>query len=256
MKDDAQVLYNGRLLLAARVLQWVSARSRPVALAEICREVELPRPTVFKLLLALEQVDLVGRSADGRHYGKADCLSPDACAALLNGPASESRRDVLLQLVEKVGYTCNLTVLNGNSVTYLDRIEEKWPIASRFYAGASLPLYASACGKLFLSQMDIVSREKYLRHSPLVQITAHTVTNPARLKAECEAIRQQGWALDNEEYLSGVGCLAVPVANPAGKVVAAIGLHWGLADMETSIALKYLPLMNQAAGAIGQTIDW
>lgn len=256
MNDELHALNNGRLLLAAKVLAWMSARSRPVALAEVCREVELPRPTVFKLLLALEQADLVGRSADGRHYGKSDCLSPAACAALLHGPASESRRDVLLQLVQKVGFTCNLTVLHGNSITYLDRIEEKWPGSSSLYAGACLPLYASACGKLFLSQMDVASREKYLRHSPLVQITAHTVTNPARLKLEFEAIRERGWALDDEEYLSGVNCLAVPVSNPKGKVVAAIGLHWGLVDMNQANALSYLPLMNQAANAIGQTIDW
>jgi IclR family transcriptional regulator, acetate operon repressor len=244
------------LVVAARILNVVGKRNEPSHFSEICRSVELPRPTVFRVLSVLEQAGLVGRHADGRHFGKSQILSPVARAALLNRESQSTRRQVLEDLVAEVGHTCNLTIPNGNSVMYLDRIERGWPQEASLYPGAMLPLYASACGKLFLSYMPTQARDKFVKHCPLVQITGNTLTNPDRLKAEFQRIREAGYSLDNEEYLTGVYCLAVPIYNHSGRLVAAVAMHWGREAEPLAIAISHLPSLKEAAKRIGAMIDW
>jgi IclR family transcriptional regulator, acetate operon repressor len=263
MENDAQITAETAtdaegfsLVVAARILDLVGKCKEPAFLGEICRSVELPRPTVFRVLSVLEQAGLIGRHADGRHFGKSEVLSPGARAALLNRASQATRRQVLEELVDEVGHTCNLTIPNGNSVMYLDRIERGWAQESSLHPGAMLPLYASACGKLFLSYMPVVARDKFVKHCPLVQITGNTLTNPERLKAEFIRIREAGYSLDNEEYLTGVYCLAVPIYNQNHKLVAAVAMHWERQAEPLAVAITHLPSLRDAAQRIGGMIDW
>jgi IclR family transcriptional regulator, acetate operon repressor len=264
MENDAQINSDSitesdsdfSLIAAARILDVVGKKKEPCHLSEICRSVELPRPTVFRVLTVLERAGLIGRHADGRHFGKSQELSPVARAALLNRESQATRRQVLEELVEEVGHTCNLTIPNGNSVMYLDRIERGWPHESSMHPGAMLPLYASACGKLFLSYMSVVARDKFVRHCPLVQLTGNTLTNPDRLKEEFVRIRDAGYSLDNEEYLTGIYCLAVPIYNRNNKLVAAMAMHWGKQSEPLAVAISQLPSLHEAAKRIGGMIDW
>jgi IclR family transcriptional regulator, acetate operon repressor len=264
MENDAQIANETSietdsdfsLVAAARILDVVGKTKEPAHLSEICRSVELPRPTVFRVLSVLERAGLVGRHADGRHFGKSQILSPVARAALLNRDSQATRRQVLEELVVEVGHTCNLTIPNGNSVMYLDRIERGWPLESSMHPGALLPLYASACGKLFLSYMAVQARDKFVKHCPLVQITGNTLTDPDRLKQEFIRIREAGYSLDNEEYLAGVYCLAVPIYNHSGRLVAAVAMHWGREAEPLAMAISHLPSLKDAARRIGGMIDW
>jgi IclR family transcriptional regulator, acetate operon repressor len=264
MENDAQVTSETNqdmdgdfsLAAAARILDVVGKKNEPCHLSEICRSVELPRPTVFRVLSVLERAGLIGRHADGRHFGKSQELSPVARAALLNRDSQATRRQVLEELVDEVGHTCNLTIPNGNSVMYLDRIERDWPHDSSMYPGAMLPLYASACGKLFLSYMPVLARDKFVKHCPLVQLTGNTLTNPDRLREEFVRIREAGFSLDNEEYLTGICCLAVPIYNRGNKLVAAVAMHWGKQSEPLAVAISHLPSLNEAAKRIGGMIDW
>jgi IclR family transcriptional regulator, acetate operon repressor len=244
------------LAFAARVLDVVGKSKEPSLFAQICRSAQLPRSTVFRVLTVLEQAGLIGKHADGRHFGKAQELSSWAREALLATSTKPSRRHVLAALVEEVGFTCNLTIPNGNSMMYLDRIERRWPLPSSMHPGALLPLYASACGKLFLTYMPLAARNRFVKHCPLVQITGKTLTNTDALKAELERIREAGYSLDNEEYLPGICCLAVPVYNIAGKLVASVAMHWPTAEQSVEKAESRLPALKAAAVKIGATIDW
>ena len=114
-------------------------------------------------------------------------------------------------MVQEVGEACNLTVLDGTQVTYLDRVESTWPLRITFQQGSKVPAYCSASGKLFLALMPPAKRDLLLRSMPLERLTENTMTAQAALLKELTAIRRDGYALDREEFLSGLVCLAVPV---------------------------------------------
>ena len=244
------------ILRAMRILETIAAADVPLQLAEICREVGLPKPTVYRILATLEHAGLVGREPGSKRYGCAERMNALAGQTLLRSPTRAARRAVLEELVEQIGETCNLTIPNNNAVLYLDRVEASWPLRISLGAGSKVPLYASASGKLFLSAMPKRSRERFLRVTPLIRHTPNTLTDPALLARELEAIRADAFSTDNEEYLTGICCLAVPVRDSDGRLVAALAVHAPSARMRLDQAKEFLPLLRQSADAIAQTIDW
>jgi len=244
------------ILRAVRILEAIARHDTPPQLSEICREVELPKPTVYRILTTLEHAGLVGREPGSKRYACSERMSALAVETLVRSPARGSRRAVLEELVEQLGETCNITIPNNNSVLYLDRIETGWPLRTTFSAGSKVPLYASASGKLFLSYLPKRSRERFLRVTPLIRHTQKTFTDPARLGREFAAIRSNGYATDDEEYLSGICSLTVPIRDADQRVVAAVEVQAPVSRLRLEEAIEFLPQLRQAADAIAQTIDW
>jgi len=244
------------ILRAVRILEAIARQDTPPQLSEICREVDLPKPTVYRILTTLEHAGLIGREPGSKRYACATRLNDLAGQTLLRSPTRAPRRAVLEELVEQIGETCNLTIPNNNSVLYLDRVEASWPLRLTMGAGSHVPLYASASGKLFLSYLPKRSRERFLRVTPLVRHTQNTLTDPAKLSREFETIRANGYAVDNEEYLPGISCVAVPVRDADARVVAAVAVQAPTTRMRIDQAMEFLPELRQAADAIAQTIDW
>jgi IclR family acetate operon transcriptional repressor len=255
-KPGEEVPAGSAILRAMRILEAIAGSDAPLQLAEICREVELPKPTVYRILATLEHAGLVGREPGSKRYACAERLNALAGQTLLRSPNRAARRAVLEELVEQVGETCNLTIPNNNAVLYLDRVETSWPLRISLGAGSRVPLYASASGKLFLSAMPKRSRDRFLRVTPLIPHTPNTLIEPAALARELDAIRSDGYSTDNEEYLAGICCLAVPVRDTDGRLVAALAVHAPTSRMRVDQAREFLPLMRQAADAVAQTVDW
>ncbi|MCM5569995.1 IclR family transcriptional regulator [Burkholderiaceae bacterium FT117] len=244
------------ILRAMRVLEAIAACHAPPQLAEICKAVDLPKPTVFRILSTLEHAGLVGREPGSKRYHCGPRMNQLAGEVLMTSPARSARRAILEELVEQVGETCNLTIANGNTVLCLDRVETSWPLKITITAGTTVPIHSSASGKLFMAHMPRRSRERLVRQLPLVRNTPHTLTDPSRLFEEFEKIRQQGYSTEREEYLSGIFAMAVPVHDADGRVAAAVSIHAPVSRLPMDEAVQLLPELQSAAEAMGQTLDW
>jgi len=82
------------------------------------------------------------------------------------------------------------------------------------------------------------------------------LTSLRQLELEFTKIRRSGYAVDNEEYLAGICCLAVPVMNDQERVVAAVAVHGPVSRMNVAQAVEFYPALKEAAEQIGQTLDW
>jgi IclR family transcriptional regulator, acetate operon repressor len=244
------------ILRAIRIMEAIAQYDSPPQLAELCRAIDLPKPTVYRILATLEHAGWVGREPGSKRYACAQKFNNVAGEVLLRSPQRAARHALLEELVEQVGETCNLTIPNVNSVLYLDRVEASWPLRVSLGAGSKVPLYASASGKLFLSYMARRSRDRFLRLTPLIKHTTNTLSDPGKLSRELDEIRQRGYSCDNEEYLPGISCLAVPVRDSDSRVVAAVAVHAPTSRMTVEQALEFLPTLREAAESISQTIDW
>lgn len=253
--DDA-VPAGSAILRAIRIIESIARHDAPPQLAEICRDVQLPKPTVYRILATLEHAGWIGREPGSKRYACAEKLTAVAGEVLMRSTTRGARHAILEELVEQTGETCNLTIPNVNSVLYLDRVETGWPLRIALGAGSRLPLYASACGKLFLSYMPKRSRDRFVRLTPLIRHTANTFVDPGKLSRELEEVRARGYATDNEEYLPGICCLSVPVRDADSRVVAAVSVQAPVTRMRLDQAMEFLPLLKDAAESIAQTIDW
>ena len=238
------------------LLETMCAHGQPFSLGDAIEATGWPKPSVHRMLGQLESGGLLAREPDGRRYTPAPRLLRLAESTLSAGTQHGVRHAVLRQLVADIGESCNLTALSGAEVIYLDRVESAFPLRMELRPGTRVPIHCSASGKLFLSYLPKRSRERFLRVTPLVRHTQNTLTDPAKLSREFETIRANGYAVDNEEYLPGISCVAVPVRDADARVVAAVAVQAPTTRMRIDQAMEFLPELRQAADAIAQTIDW
>jgi DNA-binding IclR family transcriptional regulator len=161
------------------------------------------------------------------------------------------RKAVLQALSAGVGETCNLGVMDGNAVVYIDRVESQWPFGLKFEPGSRVPLHCTAMGKLFLSEMPAAKRRELLQVSSLHRYTENTICEAAALDREAAEIKTRGYSVDDQEFLAGVVCLAVPVRDTEGALCAALAISAPAARLSVDKALQQLPLTMQAADKLG-----
>jgi IclR family transcriptional regulator, acetate operon repressor len=243
-------------LRAFAIIEKVATAEVPVSLTDIVRLVDLPKPTVYRILTMLEESGVLIREPDGKHYVPGDRLMQLCGSVLMRSPQRSARHAIIEELVEQIGETCNLTIPNGNYVMYLDRVETHWPLKVNLHAGSKVPLYASASGKLFLAFMQKRSRDRFLQNTPLIKHTKNTLSDYKSLEVEFKKIRELGYAVDDEEYLSGINCIAVPVTDDEGRVLAGVAAHAPVARMNLTQMREYIPAMKLAAESIATSIDW
>jgi DNA-binding IclR family transcriptional regulator len=160
---------------------------------------------------------------------------------------------ILRRLVSEVGETCNLSMLRKGELVYLDRVEAEWLLRLHLPAGTALPPHCSASGKLLLAFKPAAERAQLLEAMPLARFTDRTITSRQLLESELDRIVAAGYAVDNEEYVAGVACVAVPVRDASGDVVAAVAVHAATARLPLPRAIEFVPQLNDAAARIAAT---
>jgi DNA-binding IclR family transcriptional regulator len=193
---------------------------------------------------------LLVRQADGRHYGTGARLRRLAENLLLNATQHGARHAVLRALVEEIGESCNVTALSGNEVVYLDRVETPEPLRFYLHAGSRVPVHCSASGKMILSQLSRPQRRKLLAHAPLSRHTPNTIVDMDRLEAQLDQVERDGFAVDDEEFLPGLVCLAVPVPSDSGRSNLCVALQAPVVRLRPADAPALLPALRRAAEAI------
>jgi IclR family acetate operon transcriptional repressor len=233
----------------------LARQAQPMALPDVVALTGWPKPTVHRMLAQLEQGGWLLREPDGRRYAMASRLLRLAESALSNSTQQGVRHAVLRQLVADVGESCNLTALSGAEVVYLDRVESAFPLRMELRPGTRVPAHCSASGKLFLAWMGARQRRALLDGLTLTRYTAHTLTERKALEAELLAIRRDGHAVDAEEFVDGLVCVAVPVFSPGQrKLRCALALQAPAARMPLAQARQQLPRLEAAAQALARTL--
>ncbi|AIG76057.1 transcriptional regulator [Amycolatopsis japonica] len=231
------------------LLELIAAKDQLVSLQGLVEETGLPKPTLHRMLQQLEGAGLLIRQADGRHYGTGHRLRRLAENLLLNATHHGARHAVLRHLVDELGESCNVTTLSGNEIVYLDRVETPEPLRFYLRPGSRVPIHCSASGKMILAQMSPSQRRKLLAHAPLKRYTDKTITDLDALEAEFTRIRRDGFALDDEEFLPGLVCVAVLVPGRANLCVA---VQAPVMRLTPDKALQTLPALQRAAEAISR----
>jgi IclR family transcriptional regulator, acetate operon repressor len=243
-------------LKAFGVLEVLVRSRRAVTLSELMQATELPKPTLHRTLSLFEEAGFLAREPGGRGYVVGERLSRFALDVLRSDAAAAAaeRRTILRRVVSEIAESCNLAVLQKGALIYLDRIEAPWPLRLHLpEGGVALPLHCCASGKLLLAHTPPAERQRLLELMPLQRFTERTITERTVLESELDRIVSAGYAVDNEEYILGVACVAVPVRNAHEEVIAAIAVQAATARLPLMRALEFVPRLRAAAAQIGAT---
>jgi len=240
---------------AVAILEAMATVRRPLGVTEVGMLLGLPKPTAHRIVRMLESEGLLQREPGSRRFVPGARLVRLGLGVVAASMLSAPRHAILEALSQKIGETCNFGVMADNHVVYLDRVESAWPFGLRFEPGSHVPLHCTSMGKLFLSLMPAKKCALLLRSIPLYRYTENTITDAARLEAELENIRSAEVSTDNQEFLAGVVCVAVPVRDNNKQPVAALAVSAPLARMTLQQGLQHVPLLQAAAEQLTLTID-
>ena len=234
------------------LLEVVASKDQFFSLQGLAEETNIPKPTLHRMLQQLESAGLLERSGDSRQYGTGVRLRKLAENLLLNDTFHGARHGVLRSLVNEVGESCNLTALSGSEVMYLDRVETPAPLRFYLHSGSRVPVHCSASGKLFLAGMSPAQRQRLLANATLEAFTPKTLIDQDALEEEIKQVKRQGFALDNEEFLPGLLCVAVLVPSASGRSNLCVAVQAPIMRLSPEKALGLLPALHRAADALSR----
>lgn len=229
------------------LLELIAEKDQFFSLQNLVEETGLPKPTLHRMLQQLESAGILQRDGDGRQYSTGRRLRRLAENLLLNSTMHGARHVALRKLVGEVGESGNITAFTGSEVVYLDRVETVAPLRIYLHPGSRVPAHCSATGKLFLAQMTPAQRRRLLAHVPLERFTANTITDFDALECEIDNIKRNGYALDNEEFLPGLLCVAVLVPAEHGHSNIGIAIQAPIMRLTPDKALDVLPALQRTA---------
>ena len=234
------------------LLEVVASKDQFFSLQQLTEETNIPKPTLHRMLQQLEGAGLLERSEDNRQYGTGVRLRKLAENLLRNDTFHGARHGVLRALVNEIGESCNLTALSSGEVMYLDRVETPAPLRFYLHSGSRVPVHCSASGKMFLADMTPAQRQRLLAHAPLEAFTPKTLTDLDALEEEIKQVKRQGFALDNEEFLPGLLCVAVLVPSAKGRSNLCIAAQAPIMRLSAQKAALLLPALQRAADALSR----
>lgn len=236
-----------------RGLQVIQAFSEREALTvtEVAELTGFSRPTVRRLLLTLDELGYV--DYEGGRYHLTPRVLTMAYSYLSGVKLTRVAQPHLERVADKTSESCSMGALDGTDVVYLAGVPTKWVMRVTMSVGARLPAYASSLGRALLAHLTEQELQRYVQRAQLRQLTEHTITDEGELRAELARIREQGWALVDQEFEIGLRSLAVPVRNAEGHVVAAVNCstHAGRVERSTLVT-DFRPLVEEAAARIGE----
>jgi IclR family transcriptional regulator, acetate operon repressor len=241
-------------LRAFALLEHLVNADGPVSLADIAQDVDLPKASLHRMLASLEAGGLVIREPGQKNaYVIGPRLAQLGLGVMMHSGARRLRHAILAHLVADLGETCNLTMLHETEVLYLDRMEAPWPLRLDLKPGSHVPAHCSASGKLLLAMLPREQRSAIVRTLKLERFTPNTITDPELLEAELDRIAHKRIAIDNEEFVAGIACVAAPVTGESNTCIAAIAVHAPVSRAPLSRALEFVPRLQEAAGELAKT---
>ncbi len=252
----SQNLEASPVIKALRLLSHLAHSNRPAALAELSRALNLPKPTVHRLASMLGEIAVVHKDPVSAHYSLGSGFEDIALGALYNGVGALPRRALMDHLSQRLGVRVNFTMLRAGKVTYVQWVESTSVLRVDLKEDTQVPVHCSASGKLLMAHAPADVQSRFMKSAPFASYTKATITTAKALMRELRTIRRSGYSTDNQEFLQGVVCLAVPVRDRIGNVVAGLAVMAPEASFPLSKAKRHLPDIQHCADMISVQFGW
>lgn len=191
-----------------------------LTIAEVARLTGLDRATARRCLITLNRLGYAAH--DGRAYSLTVRILALGHAYLASTPLPDQIRPFLDRLAALLDESCSCSILDGTEIVYIARASQRRVMSIGLGVGSHLPATCSSMGRVLLAALPQAVLLDTLAHAELKPLTAKTLTDRDALLAEIDRVREQGYAIIDEELEMGLRSIAVPIRNTAGQVVAAI----------------------------------
>lgn len=212
------------IIRACNLLRRLSKEKTHFKLSELARELHLDRSTTYRILLSLEKCGFVEKDEKTGEYGLGMGIFEIGNAFLNQRDFVKVSKPIMVDLASRVQETVHLAVLSGTEIVYIDKADSPRALGVISKIGQRAPLYCTALGKVLLANQPKETLLRILRLLKLKPFTPNTITSKKRLLEELNEIRRCGYSLDRREYEEEIECIAAPIRDHLGNVIAALSI--------------------------------
>lgn len=238
-KSDTGEKHIQSVFRALKILEYVAEHGNAVGLTDISKGMELSKSTTHGLVATLEKYGYMEQNEITGKYSlglKTFELGQSYVSGL---DLREIALPELKVLSEKYQETAHLAILSGDDVVYIDKVDGSRSIGIRSRVGGRNPAYCTGVGKALLSGLSDQRIETMYSDKQMTRYTPNTIVELKELLAQVGKVRQQGYAMDMEEIEMGLRCIAAPIKDGNGNVIAAVSLS-GPASRITDAKIQLL----------------
>jgi len=206
------------------ILETLLQHNSSMSMTEISEKLGLYPSTIHRILDTLKHWGYVEQESNNQKYQLGLKVLELGMAKLHQMDLAREASPYLKELVNKCNETVHLGVLEEGDVLYLAKEESSQTIRMVSYVGRRAPIHCTALGKVLLAYLSEEKRKDILDKKGLPSLTEKTITNKKELEKELRQVRERGFALDRGEYEKNVRCIAAPIRNFQGKIIAAVSI--------------------------------
>lgn len=232
------------------ILDQFSGRAGELGVNELARLVGMHKSTVSRLCATLENAGYLERDASTGRFRLGARIYQLAGATTSTTDVRLVARPVMLELVENSSETATLGVREGKDIVTIDVVDGLNYMRMATRVGMRTQLHASAVAKAILAWMPEAEVDELLADWPMAALTPNTITDGATLKHRLAEVRERGFAFDEEELEVGLRCVAAPIRDPLGRVVAGLSISGPRHRMTEEAMQRFGALVRDAAEKI------
>jgi len=204
------------------ILEVLATEKAGLGVTEIAHRIGLHKSTVYRLLASMASRGYIEKNESTGTY-RLGLKLVELCSLYLNSLELKTEaQPYLRKLAALTAQPVHLAILDHREAVYIDKIESYNTIRMYSAIGKRVPLYCTAVGKVLLMDKEDGEIRELFSGTQLTPRTAHTITDIEKLISEIEGVRQRGWAVDNEEHEEGIRCIAGPIYDYRGEIIAAV----------------------------------
>ncbi|OBW92651.1 transcriptional regulator [Gallibacterium genomosp. 3] len=224
MKKENTSLESVASVLKVFSILEILSEQKDIGITELSQKLMMSKSTTYRFLQTMKNLGYVYQENDSDKYGLSLKLF-ELSARSLEYVDLISFADKEMQYIsEQTGEALHLGILDGHEIVYLHKIDSKYNLRMQSRIGRRNPLYSTGIGKVLLSDMSDDEVRNILSEVKFVQYTKNTVDNIEKLIPELHLVREHHYAEDNEEQEDGLICIAAPVYNRLGKIIAGLSI--------------------------------
>jgi IclR family pca regulon transcriptional regulator len=228
------------------VVRAFSDSGKPQTIAQISQKTGIPRAAVRRCLHTLKQLGYV--DAELNNFSLRPKVLTLGYSYLSSTPLTVSSQPYLNNISRALGESCSLAVLDDGEVLYVARSAASRVMSVALNTGSRLPAYCTSLGRVMLAHLPPQELDAYFDKVKLKPMTERTVVNPKKLRDILAGVRDDGYALIDEELELGLRSIAVPVRGASGNVLAALNVGAQAARVSVEqMKQEFLPVLLRGA---------
>jgi IclR family KDG regulon transcriptional repressor len=239
------------------VLQLVADAETPPNVAKLSAASGYPRPTVHRIVAALQAEGLIVAAGNGTTFGLGPRLVNLASRSWERSDLRLAAVDALMELRNITSETIHLAVPSQGEMVYIEKLESPHAVRMASRVGTRVSLTSSSVGKAYLATLSVAEREALLKDAPLARFTEHTLVNLDDVRSEVIATEQRGYAEDREENEVAISCYGAAIRGTDGRAVGCISISMPTyrlkGDAQSSYIEPLLAACSTIAARLGPT---